>query len=508
MSEQPWGSDGSYRVPRRSLNIEPVTGGNPAVRKRPTLTPVDESPAPAVTSPAAPSPVPAVATPPSRRVRMPASSEYEEQPRTQPATPDSVSPGGLLPVKVTPNRAPARPAPQRSAVGEVAAAVDAAVVDNESSGNIVGSGKGEDSGIGDREGRATESGRGPNKTVAPKKAGSAPKRPSGSKLKNTQEALAQSHDWDEDNPALESDEDSEAQYAFSAKGVRITARDLDMIRFLARFRYAQSAQLARYVGSSKKAIEQRLTRLGKARLIRREDLTRGQGLWTPTAWGLSTADLEFSVIGAGKISPVTVAHTLGLVNIGVELEAGRSNMLDLPDWGEVMRAGTDGQPVPGETLITEREIRSAMAYARTTMNRVDQERALMRALEDWRNSGNSGDESPELLPGNEGMLVLWSTRGNRGDHVPDLVVARPRNSDGTPASHAIELELTAKPDKEWERILTTYAQDRSVYASVHYFTHKKTIANRVSAIAHSMGLGDRFFIHRYVPANGGLPFFG
>jgi len=316
--------------------------------------------------------------------------------------------------------------------------------------------------------------------------------------------------WDEDNPAFEDGEmesDEARQFVTASRGVRITERDIDIIRFLARFRYAHGIQVARYVNSSHRAIEQRLTKLGKAGLLRREDVTKGQALWTPTAWGLSAADLDYSAIGAGKISYVTIAHTLGLVNLGIELETGGENVLGLA--GHPRRNRIKNRTlITGETLITEREIRQAESRVKKALTRIDIEHMFRNSLAEWKANGSHG-ASPELVPGNEAMFVIWATKSGRSDHVPDLVVAGARDKNGVPGNHAIELELNTKSTKEWERILRTFADAGDLYAHTHYFTHKRTISEALKKIAKDVGLGDdRFSVHPYTPKQGGLPFWG
>lgn len=349
----------------------------------------------------------------------------------------------------------------------------------------------------------------PTRRVAPAGAGR-PKK--GEAPKNVQgPLLVVDEGFDDDNPAFgdSGTKREDVDYAFSSRNIRITPRDLDMIAFLARFRYAQGVQIARYVGSSRKSVDQRLTKLGKAGLLRREDISQGQGLWTPTAMGLAASDMDFAAIGSGKISPVTLAHTLGLVNLAISLEKGYENILGLADFGEMNRVNSAGVLVPGETLVSEREIRQSQARWKSYMVRTDMERAYMRALEDWR-AGDVSLPSPEFEVGNEAMFILWATRAGRSDHIPDMVVTKPREFDGSPASLAIELELSVKPMKEWRRIMSTFAEDNSLYSHVHYFTHKKNIAQGLTDVAKSVGLVEqgRFTVHSYKPANGGKPFWG
>lgn len=326
--------------------------------------------------------------------------------------------------------------------------------------------------------------------------------------RNLEPALIKNEEgWDEDNPAFEMEGAPEGEEAEtlkkSGRGIRITERDIQIIHFLARYRFAAGSQMARYVRSSRKAVTQRLAALAKAGLIRKEEVTRGHTLWTPTMWGLSTVDLDFRPIAAG-ISPVTIGHTLGLVNIAIELETGGEDLLRVgPQYN---RVGEDGIMMLGENLVSEREIRQEESRLKKSVARVDYERALMKALRDW-----SPDEiSPELEVGNEGMFIMWATRQGQKDHVPDLVVTRDRIDAQRGGNIAIELELNRKSKKEWERILASFKESEHIYQKVVYFTHKNSIASDLSEAATRVGLAQqgRFAVLPYQAKNGNLPFWG
>lgn len=340
-----------------------------------------------------------------------------------------------------------------------------------------------------------------------------PKRDTNS-VRNRQSALISTIEdgWDEDNPAFDMEDapegDEGVELRRSSRGIRITDRDLQMVNFLARFRFATGIQMARYVDSSKKAVTQRLGALSKAGLVRKEEVTRGQTLWTPTAWGLSTVDLDFRVIQSG-ISPVTIGHTLGLVNIAIELETGASNILRLPEGVQHNRVLPTGEVVLGETLVTEREMRQEENRLKKNVARADYERAFTRELRAWRDAGSQG-LSPEHRVGNEGMLIMWGTRQGQKDHVPDLVVSRDRLPNGFGGNFAIELELNRKSKKEWERILVQYKEREDLYAHVFYFTHKRNIKDDLEEAAQKVGLTQqgRFTVLPYKPQEGNLPFWG
>lgn len=287
----------------------------------------------------------------------------------------------------------------------------------------------------------------------------------------------------------------------AGSSLRVMPRDVEIVRLLARFRYGNDVQVARYVGASPKSVVQRLRRLAKAGFLRQDKITHGQILWTPTSAGMSMADVDFRPISEGGISMVTMAHTLGVLNVAVELETGQDNVLSFDPWPTINRRDALGRKVQGETLISEREVKTAIGrwnYDSMLANQsVD---SLFGAqYSEWEQGGRQG-LSPELIPGNEGFFQVQG-------HLPDLVVARPRAADGSPRSVAVEMELSPKPVDEWRRVLSLFRMS-NIYDRVVYFTHKRNIAAGLTRVATELELGERFEVKHYEPRNQSLPFWG
>lgn len=283
--------------------------------------------------------------------------------------------------------------------------------------------------------------------------------------------------------------------------LRVMPRDVEIVRLLARFRYGNDVQVARYVGASPKSVVQRLRRLARAGFLRQDKITHGQILWTPTSAGMSMADVDFRPISEGGISMVTMAHTLGVLNVAVELETGQDNVLSFDPWPTINRRDALGRKVQGETLISEREVKTAIGRwnydSMLTNQSVD---SLFGAqYSEWEQGGRQG-LSPELIPGNEGFFQVQG-------HLPDLVVARPRAADGSPRSVAVEMELSPKPVDEWRRVLSLFRMS-NIYDRVVYFTHKRNIAAGLTRVATELELGERFEVKHYEPRNQSLPFWG
>lgn len=306
-------------------------------------------------------------------------------------------------------------------------------------------------------------------------------------------------------------------------GFHLTERDITMIRFLARYRYAYSFQLARLVRTSVKGIRPRLRTLATRGFIRKQVVTGSQHIWLSTKAGNLVADVDLPAIKKGDLSWVTIAHTLGLVNIGIEIETGGENLLREDVWPTNNNFDVRGRRVPGERIITEKEIRAGQQKWR--MNRDTQEmrkvteeallnpgeRVYDEATGELQVNEFTGEveyvNTPETIEGNEGLFVIYSPTG---EHIPDMVVSRGRDANGKPINIAIELELHEKTYADWKRILRTYRDYGQMYSKVIYFTHKRNISNQLSKInAQDIHLpADRFMIRKYIPVNEREPFWG
>lgn len=334
------------------------------------------------------------------------------------------------------------------------------------------------------------------------------------------EPLIASGEWDEDSEA--------PAYGLGAEGVRpdeqekslpkstkgkkkkskypsftLRERDVELMQLLARYKFAFRSQIERYFDT--RDMSRRLTQLGRAGLLRNEMLTQSQALWTPTQPGMDVAGYDLPVLSHGRISASTVAHTVGLVNLGVDLERGYkdSRLLGDRNWPYPFHINADGSLSPGETVITERMITQAWNRQRLIYPEPRDVNALFAKLVELGEPGEFGGEAAD---GEEWSFVM---RAPGVQHTPDMVLVRPRGEDGSCRNIAIELELSPKPVKAWRQILTMY-KSSPVFATVIYFTHKPSIARAMKGIndAHVGMDAARFSVRKYSPLNGGLPFWG
>ncbi len=327
------------------------------------------------------------------------------------------------------------------------------------------------------------------------------------------EAGVEAGEWEENDKGVSAGLGGEVDRGVkkaNVKGFHFTDRDALILRFLARYRYAYVDQIARLVDSTPRNITARLRVLEKRGLIRRESVTGNQYLWTTRKAGNLLVDIGFKEIKKGNISFVTIAHSIGLGNLGAEFEreAGGLDLLGegkgVENWVQPKnrwRMGIWGNPEGktfGEMTVTEREIRQGQ-----TRWRGNRDTAEMRRMVDIAVANPNG---PELEEGNEGLFVVYGMEG--GEHIPDFVIARDRNSQGGVENIAIELELTEKTNAEWRKIIRNYRDNGHMFKKVYYFTHKKSIANALLKVIELEGMQDRVVIRKYQPNNSRMPFFG
>jgi hypothetical protein len=323
-------------------------------------------------------------------------------------------------------------------------------------------------------------------------------------------------DWDDDESTdttfgLGSENDSTYVEPQFARGFHLTERDIIIMKFLARYRYAYTDQLARLVDTMPRAIITRMTTLEKRGFVRKQPITERQYLWMTRKAGNLIADIAFGEIKKGTVSYATIAHTIGLANLGVELEReeGGKDILgerrdpdDEPPKSRY-KLGIWGNPegmTYGEMTVTEREIRQGQMRWRGGRSSAEMRELVEFAVMDT-------EEQQEMLEGNEGLFVVYGL-GADGEHIPDLVVARPRDENNKPMHIAIELELTGKPSPQWKRILRWYRDNGIMYDKIIYFTHKRSIATALRRADDEVGLGDRLVIRKYLPTSGRQPFWG
>lgn len=216
------------------------------------------------------------------------------------------------------------------------------------------------------------------------------------------------------------------------RGFRVTDRDLAMVRWVGRLRFAEAAQVGRRFGLDERHTYRRLRGLIRAGLLDHRRVFHNQpGAYWATRAGLDATGLRLPPAG---IDIRTYEHDrlAAVAAIVLEDEFG-------PD-----------------AIVTERELRSLDAAAQT----------------------------PSYAVARGGQAQL----GRSGLHFPDLAVD---GRDGRPL--AVEVELTAKGRGRLDSIVAGYVRARHI-AGVRYYAAPAARAGLERAIART-GAGQLFAIH-------------
>jgi hypothetical protein len=115
--------------------------------------------------------------------------------------------------------------------------------------------------------------------------------------------------------------------------LRITARDLEILRFLGRLRFASADQLCRAFAMSRRMVYRRCRGLCAAALLQHTFVLHGQpGVYLATAAGLGLADLD---LPPARVDLLNFRHHLAVVSLSLDLASAH----------------------PGSRWVSERELR-------------------------------------------------------------------------------------------------------------------------------------------------------
>lgn len=326
-----------------------------------------------------------------------------------------------------------------------------------------------------------------------------------------------------------------------AKAFVMTDTDQRVFDYLVRWRFATRLDVLR-VGGWRGFYGRKSYRLNEYRdlgfvnvdRIPLERLTYAQ--LTSTGVALS----KYDYLGAEPATVITSgtrSHSLGLSSLASQLLAvdeeyddAKYDLLGLGDgWGELRRDIRNGDA----KVIAEREYRSALSRVRKGMaspsaiTDAKVSGAMMKMFRDELRDGN-GSFCHDLYdwfccdPQYGGAYAwLWTVFGNwvvrdveknkygrpllidvhkeralddRGkpvlipgdrfatkDHLPDMIIARHRNRNGSPNSIAIELELTAKSEEDYDQTMCGFMSNtgKILYRQVIWLVVQGATANLI-----------------------------
>lgn len=292
----------------------------------------------------------------------------------------------------------------------------------------------------------------------------------------------------------------------------LTTGDLHYLYFLDKFKYASTNNLALAVGKSRNSAWGTMMKLEKIGVVNKIPILNAPVIWGLTRTGLMAINSENDLPNSSSKAPFALSERVYVNYFASCLFSNQINALNLDDFPYFGREFL-GEKVRGEELIPESDLMSSMY--KEMANLVDNiyvkdkykgERFKLMSEKwerDWRvweNNGKVG--SPEQIPGNEYMYVLFSDSPYTNKFiVPDLVVKRPRNKDGSPGNIAVEVEKKQSSVEEYAKKLRVYKEDNRVYSKVVYITPYNSVAKNVAEAAQLLNF-DRFDIVPPMDENG------
>lgn len=302
------------------------------------------------------------------------------------------------------------------------------------------------------------------------------------------------------------DRESVKSVSAARAGLRIQPRDVELLTFVEQQGFALSTHLSRLTGDSESAVQQRMKKLATAFWTTSVAMDAGRLVWLPTSDTCLLTGLDLPITRGGvkdalfrhqyaaamlsaelqRITPDDATDVLGVLGQGetfpVRSRFPRNEML----FNEPSDALTLGY---GETVLTERQLRSGLDAYRAGRSREEMRQAVKRAAAD--------SDAPELNLGAGALFIIYRDLSGTGEHVPDLVAARPRATDGTPRHVAIEVELTPKGSAEYRAIHRAYSRYGDMYERVTWFTHRSDIANLLRSVnTGADAMGDRWQVRK------------
>lgn len=306
---------------------------------------------------------------------------------------------------------------------------------------------------------------------------------------------------EEDKAKLISSGRAGAARHFAGKRFRATVGDLDLVHFLAKFKFCNTKILSRLRNEPQSRTWRKLTRLKNGGLVTDSEVIGMGTVWYLTEAGMALSGYDFPTLRSRFPKTSAMPPVIGANHVAACLWNNSFNILMLDDFPAsektVEKAGVPTR-IPGETLISELEVRSSLGReAKPSFgsgpsrlgNMYNEVGERARALwHEWDSRGRV-DSSPEFEIGNEFMWVLYPESGlTKSYHVPDLVIARDRNADGSPRSIAVEVELNPKSDERYVQTLMAYKLDKHIYESVVWVTNSTSITRKLIKIAEDIGL--------------------
>lgn len=275
----------------------------------------------------------------------------------------------------------------------------------------------------------------------------------------------------------------------------VTDKDLDLLAFIARFKYSTERQMTLIAGVQARTVYKRMMGLRELKLAQRVDVPGANRLWLTTQRAHTLLEQsgriqhnEVRLMREKDIALDQLAHTLAVNQTAAWLMRGMPVGDHVPDWVRV--------PYAMDALISEYQVRKGWEQFLNTQNTeiMDRGHAGARKRAEVASRVKAGKLAVDEMHDDEPSLWTLSNSNAKSNktkqfHYPDLVINRESMRDGSkPQSIAFEIELTAKNRGETARILRMFKDDRMTYKHVVWVVQSQAMQRHLIREDREVGL--------------------
>lgn len=275
----------------------------------------------------------------------------------------------------------------------------------------------------------------------------------------------------------------------------VTDKDLDLLAFIARFKYSTEQQLTLIADVQRRTVYKRLMGLSEMKLVNVFDVPGARRLWMTTQRAHVLLQQSGRILGdevrlmkEKDIALDQLAHTLAVNQTAAWLLRGLPLSDDSSAWLRL--------PYAMKSLLSEYQVRRGWEQLMNANDTSKQDRGIIgaRRREEVERAVKDGKIKINEVHEYEPSLWTLSDKNAKGNatkqfHYPDLVVNRESLRDGAkPESIAFEIELTAKNRGETARILRMFKNDTMTYKHVVWVVQSDAVGRHIKREDREVGL--------------------
>lgn len=275
----------------------------------------------------------------------------------------------------------------------------------------------------------------------------------------------------------------------------VTDKDLDLLAFLARFKYSTEQQLTLIADVQRRTVYKRLMGLREMKLANVVDVPGAHRLWMTTQRAHVLLQQSGHILGdevrlmkEKDVALDQLAHTLAVNQTAAWLMRGLPLDDDSSAWLRL--------PYAMNLLLSEYQVRRGWEQLMNVNDTSKQDRGFIgaRRRSEVVRDVNDGKIKVDEMHEREPSLWTLSDKNAKGNntkqfHYPDLVVNRESvREGGKPESIAFEIELTAKNRGETASILRMFKKDTMTYKHVVWVVQSDAVGRHIKREDRDVGL--------------------